>query len=217
MALDQAHEQLNALVKGEGGAVGLNENAAVPRRWMVTGHEISRMIQEFEGFSQQPGSEHHTRSHSTQLSFKQDVGNLIDAIHDLGNPFLEDSGDLITLVTKDIMEQFSIASVKNAYMLGQEQYALFVQERFEEQQKTISDPLKKNKLPLFSKKKNLMKVDHQVAALKEDRSLFGRLYIASQNRDPQNFFRYENQPWPPSLSQYGELCSGTKKSDFHHA
>ena len=79
-----------------------------------------------------------------QVSFKQDAGNLIDAIHDLGNPFLEDSGDLITLDTKDIMEQYSNASVKNAYMLGQEQYALFVQERFEEQQKTISNPLKKN-------------------------------------------------------------------------
>ena len=147
----------------------------------------------------------------------QDVGNLIDAIHDLGNPFLEDSGDLITLDTKDFMEQFSIAFVKNAYMLGPEQYALFVQERFEEQQKTISNPFKKNKLPLFSKKKNLTKVDHQVAALKEDCSLFGRLYIASQNRDGdlQNFFKHENQPWPPSFSQYGELRSGTK-SDLYN-
>ena len=96
---------------------------------------------------------------------------------------MEDSGDLITLDTKDIMEQDYIVSVKNAYMLRQEQYALFVQERFEEQQSTISDPLKKNTLPLFSKKRNLMKVDHQVAALNEDRSLFGRLYIASPNCD----------------------------------
>ena len=45
MVLDQAHEQLNALVKGEGGAVGLTENAAALRRWMVAGSEISRMIQ----------------------------------------------------------------------------------------------------------------------------------------------------------------------------
>ena len=104
---------------------------------------------------------------------------------------MEDSGDLITLDTKDIMEQYSIASVKNAYMLGQDQYALFVQERFEEQQKTLSNPLKKNTLPLFSKKKNFTKVDHQVGALKTDRSLFGRLYIASHNRDSdlQKFFQ----------------------------
>ena len=120
--------------------------------------------------------------------FKQDVGKLNDAIHDLGNPFLE---DLIPLDTKDIMEQYSNASMN---MLGQEQYALYVQQRFEEHQKTISDPLKTNKLQLFSKEKNLTKVDHQVTALKEDHSLFGRLYITSQNRDGdlQNFFKHEN-------------------------
>ena len=179
---------------------------------MVAGPEISHMIQEFEGFSQRPGSEHHTESHSTQVSFKQDVGNLIDTIHDLGNSFLEDSGDLITLDTKDVMEQDSIASVERAYMLGQEQYTLFVQERFEEQHKTISNPPKKNTLPLLYKKKNLTKVDHQVAALKEDRSLLERLYIASQNCDGdlQNFFKHENRPWPPIHSQYGELRSGIK-------
>ena len=55
MALDQAPEQLNTLVKGEGGAVGLTENVAALRRWIVAGPEISHMIQEFEGFSQQPG------------------------------------------------------------------------------------------------------------------------------------------------------------------
>ena len=48
MVPDQAHEQLNALVKGEGGALGLTEYAAALRRWMVAGTEISRMIQEFK-------------------------------------------------------------------------------------------------------------------------------------------------------------------------
>ena len=184
---------------------------------MVAGPEIPRMIQEFEGVSQRPGSEHHTKSHSTQVSFKQDVGNLTDAIHDLWNPFLEDSGDLITLDTKDIMEQYSIASVKNLYMHRQVQYTLFVQESFEEQQKTISNPLKKNKLPLFSQKKNLTKVDHQGAALKENRSLFGRLYTASKNRDGdlQNFSKNGNQPCPSSLSPYGELRSGTKFDSYN--
>lgn len=48
IALDQAHEQVNALVKGDGGAVGLTENSGALRRWMVAGPELSRMIQEFE-------------------------------------------------------------------------------------------------------------------------------------------------------------------------
>ena len=35
IAIDQAHEQNNAMVKGEGGAVGLTENPNAFRRWML--------------------------------------------------------------------------------------------------------------------------------------------------------------------------------------
>ena len=35
MALDQAHEQNNEVVKGPSGAIGLTENPAVFRHWMV--------------------------------------------------------------------------------------------------------------------------------------------------------------------------------------
>lgn len=41
--LDHAHEQVNALVKGKGGAVGLTESPAALRRWMVAGPELSRL------------------------------------------------------------------------------------------------------------------------------------------------------------------------------
>ena len=41
IALDHAHEQVNALVKDQGGAVGLTENPAALRRWMVAGPELS--------------------------------------------------------------------------------------------------------------------------------------------------------------------------------
>ena len=39
--IDQAHEQNNALVKGDGGAVGLTENPSALRRWMVAGPEVA--------------------------------------------------------------------------------------------------------------------------------------------------------------------------------
>lgn len=41
IALDHTHEQVNAGVKGEGGAVGLTENPAALRRWMVAGPELA--------------------------------------------------------------------------------------------------------------------------------------------------------------------------------
>ena len=43
MALDQAHEQNNASVKGDGGAIGLTENPDGLRRWMVSRPEMVRM------------------------------------------------------------------------------------------------------------------------------------------------------------------------------
>ena len=49
IAIDQAHEQNNALVKGDGGAIGLTEDPAALRRWMVAGPEISRLIEESTG------------------------------------------------------------------------------------------------------------------------------------------------------------------------
>ncbi len=48
MALDQCHEQNNAMVKGSGGAIGLTGNTGALRRWMVAGPEIARITAEFE-------------------------------------------------------------------------------------------------------------------------------------------------------------------------
>ena len=46
MAIVQAHEQNNAAVKGEGGAVGLTQSPEALRRWMVAGPEVLRNAQE---------------------------------------------------------------------------------------------------------------------------------------------------------------------------
>ena len=51
--------------------------------------------------------------------------------------------------------------------------------------------------------------------MKEDGSLFGRLYTACQTHDGNldGFFSYENQLWPPSLSDQGEL-RGEQRADL---
>ena len=48
MALDQAHELNNGLVKGSGGAIGLTGNPGAYKHWMVAGPEIARITTEFE-------------------------------------------------------------------------------------------------------------------------------------------------------------------------
>lgn len=48
IALDHCHKQNNAATKGSVGAVGLTENPAALRRWMMTGPEIGRITAEFK-------------------------------------------------------------------------------------------------------------------------------------------------------------------------
>ncbi|CAH3160392.1 unnamed protein product, partial [Pocillopora meandrina] len=77
--------------------------------------------------------------------------------------------------------------------------------QFVERSKPVRQLLKKNNLPTFTStnKKTVSKDKMNVGVLKDDCALFLRLYIACQIRDgnTEHFFKHENQPWPPSLSQ----------------
>ncbi|KAG1677784.1 Amiloride-sensitive sodium channel subunit beta [Nymphon striatum] len=79
---------------------------------------------------------------------------------------------------------------------------------------SINATIKKNNLPLFKftgkKKKN--KVKQQNETLKTNLDLFSRLFIVMQQReaDMDVFFKHENNPTPPALSDGGKLRSGTK-------
>ena len=93
IALNHTHEQENASIKGDGGAVGLTENPAALRLWMVCGLEVARMIKEFENVV--PPSKflgHHEQTPSTQTAFKKDVLSVFLEFKELGSPF-EEQGD----------------------------------------------------------------------------------------------------------------------------
>ena len=51
MAIDQAHEQNNAVIKGDGGAIGVREDPSALRRWMVARPEISPLVANYETVS----------------------------------------------------------------------------------------------------------------------------------------------------------------------
>lgn len=90
IAHDQNHEQNNALVKGDGGAVGLTENPCALARWMIAGPEMARIISEFElagiGIKKaNTNSLHHEQTKSIQMSFMKDVTSLVTAFEDLGS------------------------------------------------------------------------------------------------------------------------------------
>ena len=76
IALDQAHEQHNARVKGDGGAVGLTQNPAALRRWMVSGPEMARLIEEFQSSisPQEQHKESHGQHHEQTKGISQTGG-----------------------------------------------------------------------------------------------------------------------------------------------
>ena len=91
MAMDQSHEQLNKSIKGEGGAVGLTEDPAALRRWMIAGPELSRIVAEFEDTVcdvSASSSKHHEQVPHFQMTFAKDVKSLVATFEELGNHFL---------------------------------------------------------------------------------------------------------------------------------
>ena len=218
IAIDQAHEQNNAVVKGDGGAVGLTENASALQRWMVSGPEMARIIEEFQASTDKVGkaadTRHHEESNPVQVSFAQDVQSLTDTIEQMGNPFTETTNDLIVLDTRDIAHPAIVESMSQIEKLGTNQYELYVQERLVEKTKNINEPIKRNKVALFRcpPVKEHSKSQQQLSSLKNDCSLFSRLYVASQIRDGdmEKFFEHENQSYPPSVSDNGKLKTGNK-------
>ena len=75
ISIDEAHEQLNALIKGDSGAVGLTESGAALSRRVIAGPQVIRILQEFECSinSDSKDRKHHEQEPSYQRRFKVDV------------------------------------------------------------------------------------------------------------------------------------------------
>lgn len=218
IAIDQAHEQNNASVKGDGGAVGLTQNPTALRRWMVSGPEMARLIEEFQASMERPEKgpdlRHHEQTRSTQMTFFNQLKALSSVIEEMGNPFTEESSDLLVLDTRDIADPAVSDAMRKLEKTGQEQYDTFVTERLVAQERPVQDPIKRNNFPLFSRPpaRDKSRAKLLLSSVKSDCSLFSSLYISCQRRDGDldEFFAHENQACPPSLSNMGKLRLGTK-------
>ena len=108
IAIDHAQEHINAYIKGEGGAVGLMENPGALHRWMLAGPEITRIIGEFEDqltTKDTNETRHHEQQGAVQKTFLEQVTALVCCMEGMGNPFLEESGDILSFDTEDIVDQ----------------------------------------------------------------------------------------------------------------
>ena len=154
IAIYQAHEENNGMVKGDGGAVGLTENPSALRRWMISGPEMARLVSEFEASMttevEVQGADHHEVQRSSQVSFFKDMKSLVTTIKDFGNPFLEESEDLIVMDTKEIAGAAAVTILCQIEAIGKQQFNQFITERLLNRTKSLYDPIKRNKVSLFN-------------------------------------------------------------------
>lgn len=84
IAIDQAHGQNNAVIKGDGGAIGLTEDPERLRHWMVAGPEVSRLIAGYEVMSGARDAtatyKQHEQTQGAQKTFLEKV--VTDCSHD---------------------------------------------------------------------------------------------------------------------------------------
>ena len=188
LSIDHAHEQNNA------------------------GPEVARIVEEFEASCAKEKSvrnqkpRHHEQVPFAQKEFKADVDALVEVIENFGNPFKEESADLLVLDTKEMASLEVKHSVRKALETGRTQFDDFFRQRLVNNKKPINDPIPRNKFAMFSTPARTS------VKCRSDRSLFSRLYISCQTRDGnlEEFFKHENQAFPPSISQEGEIRTGTK-------
>jgi hypothetical protein len=216
---DQVHEQENKIVKGSGGAIGLTENPAAFQRWMLSGPENAARLRKFEEEyfpeSDDEDLDHHEEGFSHQKTFQRQVRNLSEATRTVGNPFLDEFPELVTIDSRNCMDQAIITSIQSIETLGEQQYKDYVKKVINDRSQPIQEPIKRNALPLFRnpQRKAKPKQGQKIKALQNNVALFGQLFVATQNRpgDLENFFAHESQSFPPSLSDFGKLyLPGTK-------
>ena len=97
---------------------------------------------------------------------------------------MEQEDHLIHLISKQVMNEVAKASVINSKDIGNEQLAVFLIERIVGNTSSIYDTIKKNNLPLFRHKNNIVisNKKKQVVDLVADRRLFSTFYVACQSR-----------------------------------
>lgn len=152
IALDQAHEQNNATIKGVGGAIGLlsQDMDSALRRWEVAGPEVCRLLSEYERLHNiipnENKGKHHEDYPEFQKTFFCDIQKLFCCFVEIRNPFDEPS--LVVLDTGEAMSCNIESCLATLLEKNEERYREFCERRIEICDIPISATVKIYKLDL---------------------------------------------------------------------
>ncbi|XP_051797479.1 uncharacterized protein LOC127531687 [Acanthochromis polyacanthus] len=143
------------------------------------------------------------------LILQTDVLALVDAFEDLGNPFMEDSGDLDESVVMPPDVVHSVREVKN---IGMKRYTVFVDKRVRSQEEAFTAPIPLTRLKLFKAPFSQRCNKSEVAVVKDQQAKVTQLLLAVHSgcKIDERVFSHESSPHPPSLTRKGKMHHGNK-------
>ena len=89
---------------------------------MVSGPEMARLIEEFGLAAHKKKNtenhHHHEQKKHVQIAFAKDVKSLTKTIEQMGNPFIENSDDLLVLDSRNIVDSAMADTVRCIERIG---------------------------------------------------------------------------------------------------
>lgn len=223
---DHACEQINRIMKVQGGITGISNNPNARQRFFLTAPELSCLARDFKNqfhSERSQTADHHDLSPGKVKREHDTATRIKEAIASHGNPFCVEGGAIHNLITHAYVPDEYVPQILNIDNTGQKLYEDYVSERINGDV-SLWDPVKKQKNMMYTSgnKKHAVKIRDKTVELKETKDLFGRLMVlARSNRDidqKQALGSYEFTLTPRSLfTPDGEVLPCNDKSKLMHS
>jgi len=211
---DQMHEQLIDWLKNHAGVIQNPDDPCTVRREQVVHPEMARLVREYEGIKELEERMHHEQYAKFQSDYKSDVHvhAMVDAFEQLGNPFLEDSGELLDLDQSVIMPPDVVDSVRKVKDIGLQRYTVFVNKRVSSQKEAYTAPIHKTNLKLFRSSLSQPRQKNQVSVIKDQQAKITHVLLAANSCRIMNDYviAHESSSFPPALTRKGTMYHGSK-------
>lgn len=159
---------------------------------------------------------HHEDNVTFNKTFSEHVKALLDILEKAD---IFTSTDITSIgIDRKVLNQTIGDRVLQAPRIATDLYNVYVKDRILTAKKSIHDPIKQKRFAIFlvteKKEPSKDKVKLQQAKLHENDVC--KLLLAHELRggDPKEFFHYENNAFPPSISEFGELRRSSTEEAF---
>ena len=129
-----------------------------------------------------PFSKHHDQSPSVQQRFVAHTKARVIAFQEAGNPFDEDSHEVVIIDTREVMPDNVARSIMGAHGEGKKQHDDFVVHRLQCTAVAFHAPIKMKKIHLPGNRHKNRNKSKYVHNTKEDMHLLGQLYNENEHQ-----------------------------------